>query len=188
MKDTAENRPRDQLASPGSHDDRRHATDHPRDDDDDTFSCGRCGAVFGDRHSLFLVRHREWNVDECSNCGGVYQVGRAKNCPARLRAQSGSELELPIRAWLAVNELLHSLGLISFRQFEAMKLDIGASADAAQAEWISLRLREEIKAAGGRRPLIERETIFRKEMAQELWTYLKQFMRFARRSGGFSVY
>ncbi len=187
MEDTAENRLQDQLGSPESHDDRRHATDHQRDDDDAS-GCGRCGAKFGDRHRLFLVRHREWNVDECSNCGEMYQVGRAKNCNARLRAQSGSELELPIRAWLAVNQLLRSLGLISFRQFEAMELDIGASADAAQAEWISMRLREEIKAAGGPRALVERETIFRKEMAKELWTYLKQFMRFAGRSGGFSVH
>ena len=90
--------------------------------------------------------------------------------------------------WLALNELLHTLGLVSFRQFEAMELDIGAGAEAEQAEWISLRLREEIQAAGGPRALIERETIFRKEMAKELCTYLKQFMRFARRSGGFSVY
>ena len=187
MEDTAENRPQDQLGSLESNGDRRRATDQQRDDDD-TFGCPRCGAGFGDRHRLFLVRHRVWYVDECSKCGEPYQVGRAKNCNARLRAQSGSELELPIRAWLAVNQLLHSLGLISFRQFEAMELDIGASADTAQAEWISMRLREEIKAAGGPRALVGRETIFRKEMAKELWTYLKQFMRFARRSGGFSVF
>lgn len=147
MEDSAENRPQDQLGSPESDDDQRRADDH-QCDDDVAFGCGRCGAIFGDRRRLFLVRHREWNVDECSNCGEMYQVGRAKNCNARLRAQSGSELELPIRAWLAVNQLLHSLGLTSFRQFEAMELDIGASADAGQAEWISMRLREEIKAAG----------------------------------------
>ena len=187
MEDTAENRLQDQPGSLESNDDRRRATDHQRDDDD-TFGCGGCGATFGDRHRLFLVRHREWNVDECSNCGEMYQVGRAKNCPARLRARSGSELELPLWAWLALNELLHTLGLVSFRQFEAMELDIGAGAEAEQAEWISLRLREEIEAAGGPRALIVRETIFRKEMAKELWTYLAQFMRFARGSDGFSVY
>ena len=187
MEDSAENRPQDQPGSLESNDDRRRATDHQRDDDD-AFGCGRCGAKFGDRHRPFLVRHREWNVDECSNCGEMYQVGRAKGCPARFRAQSDSELELPLRAWLALNELLHTLGLVSLRQFEAMELDIGAGPDAEQAEWISMRLREEIKAVGGPRAFIERETILRKEMAKELWTYLKQFMRFAGRSDGFSIY
>ncbi len=95
---------------------------------------------------------------------------------------------MPLRAWLAVNELLSGLGLISFHQFEAMELDIGAGPDAAQAEWISASLREEIEAAGGPRPFIERETIFRKEMAKKFWSYLKQFVRFVEKSGGFSVF
>ena len=187
MEDTAENRSPDQPGSPENYDDRRHATDH-QGDDGDNFGCGECGAVFGDRHRLFLVRHREWHVDECSHCGKQYQVGRATGCLTRLQAQSGIEIEVPVRAWLAVNSLLHHVGLISFPQFEAMELDIGAGPDAEQSEWISTSLRNEIKAAGGPRAFVARKTKFEGETGREFFTYLKQFIRFARKSDGFSVY
>jgi hypothetical protein len=164
------------------------SADDRQRDDDEAFACGQCGAVFGERHQLFLVRHRVWNVDECSNCGKPYQTGRANCSQTRVLAYTGTEFSLPHLAWLAVNDLLHGLGLISYQQFQAMQLSVGAGPDAEAATWLTRCLKQEIADAEGPRKLIARETEFEDGEAREFWFYLREFLHFAATSGGFSVY
>ena len=152
------------------------------------FGCGGCGAILGERHNLFLVRHREWNVDECSNCGEPYQVGRSGGCEARLVGSCGTELRLPILAWLHINILLHRLGLISYQHFLAMELNVGAGPYAEFASWIVRRLKEEIEEAGEPGAMIDREMEFEGATLREFGPYFGQFLDFAATSGGFSVH